>query len=202
MQSSEAGDDPRAGGTTGPLAFYVVVAAVASTVFAVISLAPREGGVAKYRYSFLFLVPIVWIGVALRRRLALRPVLFGLFALALVLHDLGAFGWYQRKVLGLQYDWYVHTFFGFVGGLIVARILQVRIGLGGRALAPLAVLVVTGFGGIHEIIEAASTMALGTDYGMLVTGADNPYDTQEDLLCNVVGSSVAVVVRRFVRGWA
>jgi len=202
MQPSQPGDERGPGDDTGPRAFYVLVAAVASVIFAAISLVPSEGGVAKYRWSFVFLVPIAWLFVALRRRLALRPVLFGLFALALVLHDLGAFGWYQRKIAGVQYDWYVHTFFGFVGGLIVARILEVRVGLRGRALAPLAVLVVTGFGGLHEIMEAASTWVLGTDYGMLVTGADNPYDTQEDLLCNVVGSSVAVVLRRFVRGLA
>jgi uncharacterized membrane protein YjdF len=199
---SPSADVDRDPASSGPLAFYVAVAAAASVVFAWISLFPREGGVAKYRWSFVFLVPIVWVVIALRRRLALRPVVFALFAIALVLHDLGAFGWYQRKVAGLQYDWYVHTFFGFVGGLIVARTLHERVGLGGRVLAPLAVLVVTGFGGLHEIMEAASTMVLGTDYGMLVTGADDPFDTQEDLLCNVVGSSLAVVVRRFVRGLA
>jgi uncharacterized membrane protein YjdF len=199
---SPSADGERDPAQPGPLAFYVAVAAVSSIVFAWISLAPREGGVAKYRWSFVFLVPVVWIVVALRRRLSLRPAVFALFSIALVLHDLGAFSWYQRKVAGLQYDWYVHTFFGFVGGLIVARTLHVRVGLGGRVLAPLTVLVVTGFGGLHEIMEAASTMVLGTEYGMLVTGADNPLDTQEDLLCNVVGSSVAVVVRRFVRGLA
>ncbi len=199
MQPTQPSERRDPGDDTGPRTFYVVVAALASVIFTAISLAPSEGGVAKYRWSFVFLVPIVWIFFALRRRMALRPVLFGLFALALVLHDLGAFGWYQRKFVGVQYDWYVHTFFGFVGGLIVARILEVRIGLRGRVLAPLAVLVVTGFGGLHEIMEAASTWVLGTDYGMLVTGADNPYDTQEDLLCNVVGSSVAVALRRFVR---
>jgi uncharacterized membrane protein YjdF len=202
MQPSQPVGERDAGRETGPLAFYAAVAAVASVIFAVISLAPREGGVAKYRWSFLFLVPIVWALVALRRRLALRPVPFGLFALALVLHDLGAFGWYQRKFVGVQYDWYVHALFGFVGGLIVARLLQIRVGLGGPMLAALVVLVVTGFGGLHEIVEAASTWVLGTEYGMLVTGADNPYDTQEDLLCNVVGSVAAAVVRRFVRGWA
>jgi len=158
MQPKQPSERRDPGDDTGPRTFYVVVAALASVIFTAISLAPSEGGVAKYRWSFVFLVPIVWIFFALRRRMALRPVLFGLFALALVLHDLGAFGWYQRKFVGVQYDWYVHTFFGFVGGLIVARILEVRIGLRGRVLAPLAVLVVTGFGGLHEIMEAASNV--------------------------------------------
>lgn len=182
----------------GPARAYVVLAVAASIVFTAISLVPREGGIAKYRWSFVFLVPLTWIAVALRRRLALTPVLFGLFVLAILLHDLGAFGWYQRSVLGLQYDWCVHTFFGFVGGLGIARALELRAGLGGKALALVTVLVVTGLGGLHEIMEAASTMA-SPEYGMLYIGADNPFDTQEDMLCNVIGSSVAVLVRRATR---
>lgn len=189
----------RADRDVGPLRTYVAVALVASLAFAAISLVPREGGVAKYRWSFVFLVPLVWIVVALRRRLALTPMLYVLFVVAVLLHDLGAFGWYQRSVLGLQYDWCVHGFFGFVGGLAIARTLELRVGLAGRALALIAVLVVTGVGGLHEIMEAGSNVVLGDEYGMLYIGADNPYDTQEDLLANVIGSSVAVLLRRVTR---
>jgi uncharacterized membrane protein YjdF len=180
-------------------ASYAIVAWLATLLFCVISLAPH-GGVAKYRYSFLFLVPIVWGAFALRRRLLLRPLHFALFALALVLHDLGAFGWYSRRFIGLQYDWCVHFFFGLVGGLIVARVLHVKLGLRGSALAILVVLVITGIGGLHEIVESASTMLLGTEYGMLVIGADNPFDTQEDLFSNVLGSSAASALHQLRAG--
>jgi uncharacterized membrane protein YjdF len=56
------------------------------------------------------------------------------------------------------------------------------------------VLLITGVGGLHEIVEWASSLALGKDYGMLNVGATNPYDTQEDLLNNVLGSSAACAV--------
>jgi len=172
---------------------FRIVAIVGSVLFVVISLAPRDA-LPKYRYSFLFLVPILWGVLAVRRRLALRPVPYALFALALALHDLGAFGFYQRHFVGLQYDWYVHFYFGVVGGLIVARALHVRFELRGVGLALFTVLLITGIGGIHEIMEAASSIFLGPEYGMLNPGPDNPYDTQEDLLNNVLGSSLGVAL--------
>jgi uncharacterized membrane protein YjdF len=176
---------------------FLAVALPATAVLCAISVA--GGSVAKYRWSAVFLVPIVWGVFLLRRRLALRPLHFALLALALVAHDLGAFGFYQRKLAGLQFDWYVHFLFGVVGGLIVARALELRLAIRGSACALLTVLVVVGAGAVHEIVEAASTLQLGTEYGMLVVGPENPYDTQEDLLNNLLGASLAQGLRRLRR---
>jgi uncharacterized membrane protein YjdF len=173
-----------------------LVAWTASLAFVLISLVPYAS-VTKYRYSFLFLVPILWTVYALRRRLSIRPLDFGLFALALLFHDLGAFGAYSWRVIGLQFDWCVHFFFGLIGGLIVAGALKALLGARGFGLGLLVVLVITGMGGLHEIVEAASTRYLGKDLGMLYIGADNPYDTQEDLLANVLGACAALALLHF-----
>jgi uncharacterized membrane protein YjdF len=176
---------------------FLVVAVVSTLVFCAISFA--GGSVTKYRWSAAFLVPLVWVVFLLRARLALRPLHFALFAVAVLLHDLGAFGWYQRTVYGLQYDWLVHFFFGIVGGLIVARALQVQLGVRGLALGLITVLVVTGLGGLHEIVEAGSTALLGPEHGMLHVGPEDPYDTQQDMLNNVLGSALALGLRRLGR---
>ena len=168
----------------------------ASVAFVLISLM-SSAGVAKYRFSFLFLIPILWAVYGLRRRLSIRPLHFALLAFALLLHDLGAFGAYSWSVIGLQFDWCVHFYFGLVGALIVARALEIQLGVRGVGLGLLVVLVITGIGGLHEIVEAASTRYLGKDLGMLYIGADNPYDTQEDLLANVLGACVALALHRF-----
>src|SRR5688500_20386399 len=120
-----------------------IIAWTASFAFVLISLTPYAG-VAKYRFSFLFLVPILWAVYALRRRLSIRALHFGLFALALLLHDLGAFGAYSWSVMGLQFDWCVHFFFDLVGGLIVARALEAQLGTGRFVLGGLGVLVTNG----------------------------------------------------------
>lgn len=172
------------------------MAGLATLALCAISFA---GTLAKYRWSALSLVPLVWLVYLLRARLALRPLHFALFAVAVLAHDLGAFGWYQRSVGGLQYDWLVHFLFGVVGGLIVARVLQLRLGLGGLALGLLTVLTVTGIGGVHEIVEAASTWLLGPEHGMLHVGPEDPFDTQQDMLNNVLGSALALGLRRMGR---
>lgn len=173
---------------------FLIVGAVATVAFLGISLwAPA---LAKYRYSFLFLVPILWAIFAVRRFLLLRPAQFALLACGLVLHDLGAFGWYQRRVWGVKFDWCVHFVFGAIGAWILARILASRLGARRRTLVILTVLVLLGLGAIHEIVEAASTMVLGTEYGMIVIGPDNPFDTQQDLMSNLLGALLALALAR------
>lgn len=177
---------------------YLVAACLATTAFCLISWFPSEAS-AKYRYSFLFLVPILWGVFAIRRALVLLPLHFAGFAAALVMHDLGAFGWYQRRISGLKFDWCVHFVFGAVGFWIIARLIAVKLGHRGVPGAVLSILVLLGIGGIHEIVEAASTMVLGTQYGMLIIGPDNPFDTQQDLLSNLLGALTAWGLARLAR---
>lgn len=179
---------------------FLAIASIATT--ALVAISALGGSVAKYRWSALFLVPLVWVVFRLRARLALRAADFALFAVAVLAHDLGAFGWYQRSVAGLQYDWLVHFLFGVVGGLVVAGVLRERLGLRGLALGLLTLLAVGGMGAVHEIIEAGSTWLLGPEHGMLHVGPENPYDTQEDMLCNLLGTSLALGLRRAGRGRA
>jgi uncharacterized membrane protein YjdF len=171
---------------------FLVVACLGTLAFFAISFAPHIT-VAKYRISCWFLAAIVWIVFALRRKLALRPLHYALFAIALVLHDLGAFGWYSRTIGGLQYDWCVHFYFGAVGAAIVATTMRERIGLHGPALYVLTLLAIAGMSALHEIVEWATTVFLG-DYGMLYVGPDNPYDSQEDMFAGVLGATFGVVV--------
>ena len=149
-----------------------------------------------YRYAPLFLIPLLWVVFVLRRRLYLHPFHYLLFALGLVLHNLGAFGLYQRNVLGVSFDVYVHFYFGVVGTLIVRRaIAQSRAGPHGAwGVAALAVLLVMGMGAIHELVEYASYLLLGEERGMLKPSRGYPLDTQRDLLNNFLGALTALVL--------
>jgi uncharacterized membrane protein YjdF len=184
---------------TRAAASYRITAWIATLLFGAISGAALAGaplaGPPGYRYSFAFLTPLVWVVYFARRRLDVSPLHFALFASLLLLHDLGAFGCYTRYYLGLQFDWYVHFYGGLVGGLFVARAGARHFGLRGWRLVVVVALVVTGVGGIHEIIEGMSTFVLGKSYGMLKIDGD-PFDTPEDLLNNLLGSLVAVGANR------
>ncbi len=76
----------------------LTTAVVATVVLISFSILAEPGS--NYRYSAFFLVPVVWAVYLLRRRAHLHPWHFFLFVTAVVLHDLGTFGFYQRKFLG------------------------------------------------------------------------------------------------------
>jgi uncharacterized membrane protein YjdF len=170
---------------------FLVTACLGSLVFLAVSFAPGVT-VHKYRWSFASLIPVLWIVFALRGVFFIRPLHYALFALALLFHDLGAFGGYSWYPLGLEFDWCVHFTFGLVGALMFARWLDARVGVRGGALYLLAVLCVGGMSALHEIMEAGTSMYLG-EYGMQYVGPDNPFDSQTDMLSGILGATVAAV---------
>ena len=154
-----------------------------------------------YRFAPLFLVPIVWLPYLFRRWLRLHPLHYVLFILAILLHNLGAMGWYQKSPLPMSFDIAVHFYFGVVGGFLVYRMLQQSLPLRGWTLGLMTVLIVLGAGAIHEEVEWFSTLLLGPEKGMLKTPAQGVYifDTQRDMFNNWVGSILAVTIYALVQ---
>ena len=176
---------------TGRLGLVAVIGSLAAIAFGVFVAKPGS----TYRMAPFFLVPLVWLPYLLRRRLHLHPLHYALYVLAILLHNLGAMGWYQKSPLPGSFDVYVHFYFGVVGGLLVYRLLQKTLPLGGFALGLGAVLLVLGAGAIHELVEWASTLALGPERGMLKTPEQGVYrfDTQRDMFNNLAGATLAVL---------
>src|SRR3712207_80305 len=100
----------------------LTTAVVATAVMIAFTILAPSGS--NYRYAAFFLVPLLWAVYALRRKAHMHPWHFFLFATALVLHNLGAFGFYKRKFAGVWFDNIVHFYFGFVGGLILNRFFR------------------------------------------------------------------------------
>lgn len=170
---------------------------VASVAIICISIGATAGS--TYRFAFLFLVPIVWAIYWARERLSMLPSHYALFASAIVLHSLGAFGFYRRAFFGLQFDTYVHFYFGLCGAFLVISILEHSYRLRGWRLWVGVTIGILGFGAIHEMVEYASTLMLGPERGMLKALGDDPYDTQKDLLNNLLGTLVSLAIHSGVQ---
>lgn len=111
------------------------------------------------------------------------------------MHNLGAFGTYGQEYYGLEFDTYVHFYFGVAGGFIVARALRSCFGLVGWQWWVGTAIVILGLGAIHELIEYASTLIMGPEKGMLkLNSPDAKTDTQKDLLNNLLGTLVALAI--------
>ena len=175
-----------------------VFAAVAvGATLAVVAFGLRAPPGSNYNMAPFFLVPLVWGVYLLRRKLHLHPAHFVLFAVCVLMHNLGAFGYYQRRFGGLPYDAYVHFTFGLLGGLVAQRLLSGTIALRPWSERTLTVLVVLGFGALHELMEWGSTLVLG-EKGMVKPEAAANFDTQRDMFSNLVGAAVALALRAAV----
>lgn len=179
---------------------FKVIAWVTTAIFAVITLVAQ--GPATYRFAILFLGPMLWAVYFFRERLHLHSAHFAVFASALILHNLGAFGAYGKHYFGIEFDTYVHFYFGVAGGFIVARALKGSFGLLGWQMWVGAVIVILGLGAIHELIEYGSTLMLGPEKGMLkLNSPDAKTDTQKDLLNNLLGTLLALTIYSVGRGF-
>jgi uncharacterized membrane protein YjdF len=170
---------------------HALVAIVASAAIVVLGFV---GKIPTYRVAPAFLLPALWGAYFLRRKLTLHPMHFALLALAIVVHMLGTFGFYQRGFFGLSFDIYVHFYFAFAIALILERLF--RHYLDGRAWAArvAALMFMMGFGALHEIMEYATYLLLGEERGMLKPHTSYFFDTQRDLLNNLLGTLTALVV--------
>jgi uncharacterized membrane protein YjdF len=169
---------------------HKIIAIVATAVFLLITL--TGNGPSTYKYAIFFLAPLLWAVMSARRCLALHPGHFALLALAFLVHNLGAYGFYKRAFAGIEFDSYVHFYFGVAGGFVIARALGHNFGLTGWKVWVGTAIVILGIGGIHELIEYASTLALGPEKGMLKVGDGDTFDTQKDLLNNLLGAITAL----------
>jgi uncharacterized membrane protein YjdF len=169
---------------------YKAIALITTALFIVITLTAH--GPSTYRLAIIFLGPLLWGIYAGRRKLALAPGHYALLAIALLFHNLGAYGLYRSSWQGIEFDGYVHFFFGCAGGFAMARAIGYNFELTGWKVWVGAILVILGVGAIHELIEFASTIALGPEKGMLKLGDGDFFDTQKDLMNNLLGTITAL----------
>lgn len=158
---------------------------------------------------FLEVAPVL-IGAALLaftwRRFPLTTLLYVLIALhALVLILGGAYtyakvplGFWLQDLLGLErnpYDRIGHLMQGFVPAMIAREILArgdwVR---GRRMLAFLCICIALAFSAFYELIEWWVALLLGAGATDFLGTQGDPWDTQADMLCALIGASLAMLV--------
>jgi uncharacterized membrane protein YjdF len=195
-------DEPvlRSGGRRGDRAL-IAVGVVACIVFAIVSATAKDP---RYHFNLVALGPLMWLPYFFRRRLYLHPVHYALFAVAILLHDLGAYGFYKASPLPFSYDILVHYYFAVPVTLILYRALRGNF----SEIKPVwigvtSLLFMMGFGALHEIMEFCSYLLLGEEKGMLKPSSSYFFDTQRDLTNNLFGTLTAltlVVVYHFAIG--
>lgn len=148
----------------------------------------------RYKWDFIFLMLMLWSVYFLRDRINLHPLHFGLLAIFLLLHFFGMFGLYETYPLGLEYDHWVHGYFGFVSALIVFRAYHYYQLYSPAFIVVATLVVILGFSAFHEIFEFLGAITVGEGEGVLFIGAGDidEWDTQKDMVNNVVGALIGL----------
>lgn len=151
----------------------------------------------------LIVLPLL---VATRASYPLTPLLYGLiFAHCLVLMLGGAYtyarvplGDWVQQALSLSrnpYDKLGHFMQGFVPAIAAREILRrgdvVR---GPRMLAFVVVCIVLAVSASYELIEWAAALALGQGADEFLGTQGDPWDTQSDMFCALIGAVVALLL--------
>src|SRR5690349_17120449 len=149
----------------------------------------------------LIVVPIL---VATYRRFRLTPLAYRLvFLHALVLMAGGHWtyarvplGFWMRDAFGLarnDYDRIGHLFQGFVPAIVAREILLRRSPLRpGRWLFTLVVAVCLAVSALYELVEWWTALATGDAAAAFLGTQGDPWDTQADMFCALVGAVVAL----------
>jgi uncharacterized membrane protein YjdF len=186
-------DDVRPAARNGNDTAIFALACVASVIFVVIAATAR---VPTYRINPIFLIPAAWAPYWLRRRLHLHALHYALLIVAILLHDLGAYGWYQKSPLPFSWDILVHYYFAIPITLILHRAIAQNYAAVLRPwqAALVALMFMMGLGAIHEIMEFMTYLVLGEERGMLKPSTSYFFDTQRDLTNNLLGTLTALLL--------
>lgn len=149
-----------------------------------------------YKYDFIFLV-LLLVGIYLaRKKIYLHWFHLLLFSLFLIIHDLGMFQLYESTILGLEYDHWVHGFFGLLSALILLRIYNYSGIEHGWMKYVMVIVIILGFSAAHELYEFGGAVLLGEGEGVLFIGAGDldEWDTQKDMLNNFLGGLIGIAL--------
>lgn len=120
-----------------------------------------------------------------------------MLSLFLILHCMGLYNAYSHYPLGIEYDYWVHGYFGFVSGLIILRWMSNYMSqLNDHILLMFTLFFILGISSLHELYEFIGALLLGRGEGVLFIGAGDldQWDTQKDMLNNLLGAIIAILI--------
>lgn len=150
-----------------------------------------------YKYDIPMCAALLVFVYMVRAAIHLSWLHYLLFACFLIIHCLGMFDLYESYPMGIEYDYWVHSIFGFISALVILRWLR-RSDLHLKRTVRIAstLVIVLGVSAAHELYEYAGAILLGSGEGVLFIGAGDldQWDTQKDMLNNVIGGLIGILI--------
>ncbi|MDW3094814.1 MAG: DUF2238 domain-containing protein [Gammaproteobacteria bacterium] len=151
-----------------------------------------------YKYDILMCLILLFATYYFRSHIYLHWIHYFLFSIFLFLHCCGMFQLYETYPLGIEYDYWVHSYFGLISSLIILHWFTKSDYKFSQTFCIISTFVaVLGISAAHELYEFAGAILLGEGDGVLFIGAGDKdqWDTQKDMLNNIIGGIVGVSFR-------
>ena len=125
------------------------------------------------------------------------PILILILAqIGIIMHCAGAlifmqeYRLFDKIILGIRYDKYVHVFTGFMGATILHEIYFKNLNLNFGIKDVQLLIMMLGIGAVWEIVEYLVTIML------TINGVGNYDNNMQDLISNLIGTTVFIFVNR------
>lgn len=168
-------------------------------------------GIAPYD-RLTWAMEVSWVAVGLpilmvtRQGFPLTPLLYRLLFVHALILILGGYYTYARVPLGFwfadlfgmtrnHYDRLGHLAQGFIPAILAREILFRLSPLGRSRWLPFVVIsICLAFSAVFEMIEWSAAIVLGEDAAAYLATQGDPWDTQADMLCALIGASAAMLL--------
>ncbi len=155
-----------------------------------------------YIYDIPMCASLMVLMYFIRSHIHLNLFHYLLFASFLILHCMGLYDAYLTYPLGIEYDYWLHGYFGFIACLIILRWMTVYLHNSVYYIPLIFTLFfVLGMSCLHELYEFFGALLLGQGEGVLFIGAGDldQWDTQKDMLNNLIGALLAILFSYFLK---
>jgi len=154
----------------------------------------------KAIYDGIFVLLLLTIAFLNHKKLRIKVYSIILAEVFFIFHMLGTLGWYDIAVFGIPYDKILH-FYGplvlFIFSFNYLSKFKLRLN---HALV-IALLVTLGINAIQEVVEFTGNTLLGKGDGIFFYGSGDigGEDTPKDLIANLLGGTLGLVIMYFIR---
>ncbi|MEQ1898540.1 MAG: DUF2238 domain-containing protein [Vicinamibacterales bacterium] len=156
-------------------------------------------------FPIVIAVPLMWVTY---RRFPLTPMLYAIIWVHAVILLVGGAYTYARVPLGFAvadwfgldrnpYDKLGHLFQGITAALVAREVLVRGAYVRGRVMLGLVVVCMAlALSATYEFVEWGAALAFGSGADEFLGTQGDPWDTQSDMLCAVIGALVVLALSK------
>lgn len=143
---------------------------------------------------------IIFLFYFLHKKIEVTGVLYPLALLIVIFHNLGTFGFYSRRFIGVEWDTITHLYSGMVLSMIILHYFNKKLNIKTSMKIILTILGVMGINAISEILEASGVMVFGPGEGFFRYGNGDRglLDTQTDLMHGFLGTLIGLGISSLI----